>query len=647
VLPNLADADPSTLRRSLGNVLALSTLPAVWAGAEPRRIAESLADALHTMVNADFIYVALLEPRGNGLASIAQTHRYETDPQLADALGPVLHDWVRRHDPHELFLHADPRRATPLRVTCRPLGYNAELGVLAAGFAAEDLPSPLHHLLLDVGATQATTGFNTALLVHSVRKSEERFRALIEASAQIVWTRAGDGAALEDSPSWRAFTGQTYAEWQRFGWLNAIHPEDRPRIDALWRAALAEKTPVETEYRLRHASGEWRWTAVRAVPRFDAGGAVQEWVGMNTDISTRKAAEHTQQLLLGELNHRVKNTLANVQAIAQHTLRHKKNPNDFAAAFGGRVQALARVHTQLTEATWQGADLRALIYDQVMQVAGGTPRLAVQGPDLTLAPQAAQHLAMVLHELGTNSRKYGALSKPEGRLSVTWAVMNDFLQLQWSERGGPPVKVPRQHGFGTMLIQNTAQSLDGQARMVCVSEGLGWEFDIPLKSLRSLAGDQPEDRQSAVGVTGATEPAAANAQAGDFAGKRILVIEDEVLVSMIVTDMLEELGVQPIGPAQSVQQALEAIDGESFDAALLDGNLAGVQADAVAAALTRKQVPFAFVTGYGRDNLPAAFRGAPLLSKPFTEAELTAALRDLFGEAGPSSVIPLRRLGPE
>jgi PAS domain S-box-containing protein len=482
--------------------------------------------------------------------------------------------------------------------------------------------------------------------MQSVRQSDERFRALVEASAQIVWSRASDGAAIEDSPSWRAFTGQTYAQWHGSGALEAIHPEDQPRILALWHAAVAEKRPIETEYRLRHASGEWRWTAVRAVPLLDASGAVQEWVGMNADISTRKAAEQTQQLLLGELNHRVKNTLANVQAIAQHTLRHAKSPADFAHAFGRRVQALARVHTQLTEATWQGADLQALIADQVLQVSNGTQQLATQGPDLMLAPQAAQHLALVLHELGTNARKYGALSKPEGRVAVTWAVKNDRLHLQWSERGGPVVKVPRQHGFGTVLIQNTAQSLGGTAQMVCIAEGLGWEIDIPLKALRAPTGDEPnvmDDRvPGTAGVVEVAEPVAGEAHAQGFSGKRILVIEDEVLVAMVVIDMLEELGVQPVGPAQNVQRALEVIAGEDLDAALLDGNLAGARVDAVAAALTRKEVPFAFVTGYGRDSLPAAFRNAPILPKPFTAAGLIAALRELFGP-DTSGTIKLRR----
>jgi PAS domain S-box-containing protein len=619
----------------------------VWAGANPLRIAESLAAALYSMLGAEFIYVALREPGGAALASVAQTGHYELKPQLATALEPSLVDWTREHDPHELFIYAAPPGALPLRVTCRPLGHNAELGILAAGFGSEDLPSPLQHLLLDVSATQATIGVTNALLMQSVRQSEERFRALIEASAQIVWTRAGDGIAIEDSPSWRAFTGQTYAEWKGMGWLDAVHPEDRPGLAAVWRVAIAKQIPVETEYRLRHVSGEWRWTAARAAPRLDANGIVQEWVGMNADISSRKAAEQTQQLLLDELNHRVKNTLANVQAIAQQTLRYTNSPTEFAQAFDGRVQALARVHTQLTEATWQGADLQALILDQVLEVAAGAEQLATQGPELVLTPQAALHFALVLHELGTNSRKYGALSKAEGRVVVTWGAKNDRLQMQWSERGGPPVKVPSQLGFGSVLIQSTAQSLGGAAKMFCAAGGIQWEIDIPIEALQAPTDDRPNTSadhvpQTAGGI-GIPEPAPGEARAQAFGGKRILVVEDEVLVAMVVIDMLEALGIQPIGPVQSVKQALDAIAGEALDAALLDGNLAGARVDSVAAALTRKGVPFLFVTGYARDSLPAAFRNAPLLSKPFREAELTAALHSLFAHDTPQGAIPLRR----
>jgi PAS domain S-box-containing protein len=143
----------------------------------------------------------------------------------------------------------------------------------------------------------------TGFVVHArsgetLRRTEARFRALVDASAQIVWTANGAGEAEEDSPSWRAFTGQTYEEWSGWGWLEALHPDDRARTASLWESSIARQAPLETEYRVRHKSGEWRWTAVRAVPLLGEDGSVREWVGMNTDITEREHAAEQFRLAL-------------------------------------------------------------------------------------------------------------------------------------------------------------------------------------------------------------------------------------------------------------------------------------------------------------------------------------------------------------
>lgn len=125
----------------------------------------------------------------------------------------------------------------------------------------------------------------------TLRESQEQFQALVAASAQIVWTTDTNGVVTEDSPSWRAFTGQSYNEYQGFGWLEALHPEDRKRVARVWDESVRAATPMLSEYRLRHISGEWRWTTARGVPLFHPDGAVRGWVGMNTDVTDRKLAE--------------------------------------------------------------------------------------------------------------------------------------------------------------------------------------------------------------------------------------------------------------------------------------------------------------------------------------------------------------------
>ena len=370
-----------------------------------------------------------------------------------------------------------------LRVTTRPLGYHAELGIIAAGFEAA--PSPAHHLVLNIAATQATTGVKNAMLYGSLRQSEGRFRALIDASTQIVWTAAADGSIREDSPSWREFTGQTYEQWIGGRWKDALHPEDRDRVIQLWKRSIEQGSAIATEFRLRHVSGQWRHAAVRAVPRLDHRGSVQEWVGMIIDVTAHRNAEEAQKLLIGELNHRVKNTLAVIQAVAQKTSRQAKTPSEFVVSFNGRLQSLARVHTQLSETNWQGTNLHALIQDQLLQDADHQSNLKISGPQLALDPQVATHLGMVLHELGTNSRKYGAFSNPTGTVTVEWTVTDRILQLTWLERGGPAVAAPIKHGFGSSVITRNAAAYDGKAQMHCTADGIIWEISwrLPETSL--------------------------------------------------------------------------------------------------------------------------------------------------------------------
>jgi PAS domain S-box-containing protein len=136
-----------------------------------------------------------------------------------------------------------------------------------------------------------------------LRKSRARLQALVDASAQILWTSDNTGAIVEDSPTWRAFTGQTYQELKGFGWLDAIHPDDRERTAGLWRRAVQEETPLQIEYRIKHMSGGWRWTAARAVPVLNSAGRVCEWIGMNADITSRKQLEDAQRESAARLWH--------------------------------------------------------------------------------------------------------------------------------------------------------------------------------------------------------------------------------------------------------------------------------------------------------------------------------------------------------
>ena len=354
------------------------------------------------------------------------------------------------------------------------------------------------------------------------------------------------------------------------------------------------------------------------------------------DVTERKAAERVQSLLMGELNHRVKNTLATVQAIANQSIRLAKDPEVFARSFGGRLQALARAHTLLTDNSWQGTDLLVLVRDQLLLGDADHKQINYSGPSVSLDAQTALHLALVLHELGTNARKYGSLSSANGQLGISWTVKNEEnrkLYFHWKERGGPPVSVPSRQGFGTTLIERSLLAHGGKVLIEFAGDGLSCEIVLPI-------------RESVNQPAGAYRSNFASTQSSTSGGvslrnKRILVIEDEALVAMDVAEILSEQGCEIMGPAATIENARAAIALNNFDAALLDANLGGYPVDELAAALTRLNIPFAFLTGYGRESLPEAFRHAPLISKPYTESELLSTLAACLN--GNSTVIPLRQ----
>lgn len=331
--------------------------------------------------------------------------------------------------------------------------------------------------------------------------------------------------------------------------------------------------------------------------RDEETGKVIGAVNMLVDISERKRAEATQALLVKELNHRINNSLANVQALARLTLSRSNSPAAFMASFMGRVRALARGHALLSDATWYGADLETLIHDQLSGAIDAC-RLSTSGPSVTLAPEMALHLAMVLHELATNAETHGALSVTSGRVDVRWDLKDSVVQLTWAERGGPSATAPTTRGFGTMLIERSVQALGGEAEMICNADGIYWDITLHLPRKedgtdRSLTAEERTIKGAGQRALG--QPSNSHTQ---MAGKRVLVVEDEPLVALDIVASLDGAGIVAVGPAATTDEALRLIEpGGSRDGALLDAKLAGQPDDDVAAALTRRIIPFAFDTG--------------------------------------------------
>jgi two-component sensor histidine kinase len=193
-----------------------------------------------------------------------------------------------------------------------------------------------------------------------------------------------------------------------------------------------------------------------------------------------------QKLLLDELNHRVKNTLATVQSLASQTLRSAESPDAFRQTFEARVVALSKAHDLLTTRNWQGAALNEIVAQQLAPYSTVEPaRLVLAGEPVALTPRAALTLSMVFHELATNAAKYGALSVPSGRLDVRWKVDRDasgsrVVTLTWQESGGPPVAPPTRRGFGSRLIERSTSELEGEMRYEFDPFGVRYSVAIPL-----------------------------------------------------------------------------------------------------------------------------------------------------------------------
>jgi len=299
---------------------------------------------------------------------------------------------------------------------------------------------------------------------------------------------------LESDTSVRAFRhdqifgyDQPVENWGFETFIGHVLPEDRQHVEETFRVAAETGAGWHFECRIRRINdGEIRWIAASGEPQFAPDGRVTKIFGLVGDITERKRAEEHQQLLINELNHRVKNTLATVQSIASQTLRNAETAAEAKDALEGRLIALSGAHDVLTRENWEGADLFDIVEQAVAAYSSrGEDRLHLRGPKLRVSPRMALALAMALQELATNAVKYGALSNATGEITVTWDVQRDAssarLHLRWKESGGPPVQAPTRRGFGSRLIERSlAQDLSGRVQIAFHCTGVVCTVDAPL-----------------------------------------------------------------------------------------------------------------------------------------------------------------------
>lgn len=264
-----------------------------------------------------------------------------------------------------------------------------------------------------------------------------------------------------------------------------FHPDDLHKLREAWASFARGSKSYEAEFRIVRPSGEVRWCTGTAAASTDKDGRVIRVSGVTVDITERKQAEERQNLLAREVDHRAKNALALAQSIVR--LTRGENVKSYIHSVEGRINALARVHTVLSLSSWQGAEIRKLIDEELAPYAMGE-QVVLSGPEIQLLPATAQTVALALHELITNSAKYGALSAQSGRLQVDWEDQTGVLKVVWTETGGPRVEKPATRGFGTRsVIASIESQLGGKAEFDWRPEGLVCRLSVPLSSRRAAA----------------------------------------------------------------------------------------------------------------------------------------------------------------
>ncbi|RWN50702.1 MAG: GAF domain-containing protein [Mesorhizobium sp.] len=271
--------------------------------------------------------------------------------------------------------------------------------------------------------------------------------------------------------------------------LAAIDPRDAYQTETRFRDVLSGGDDYFGEYRVKGFSPP-RWLATRGrVIERDGDGKPTLIFGVNYDITERKLGDERQRLLLRELNHRVKNTLATVQALATQTVRHARQPRDFLDAFSARLQALGAAHSLLSDREWRGIGIRELVQIEVKPFdTADQPRMTISGADLLLSPDQAVGLGLILHELASNALQHGALSAVSGTVDLDWKAQvrkgARRLVLTWRESGGPEVASPERHGFGSILIRRSlAKVISSEVTHEFRPEGVFAEISMPLEDL--------------------------------------------------------------------------------------------------------------------------------------------------------------------
>jgi PAS domain S-box-containing protein len=350
------------------------------------------------------------------------------------------------------------------------------------------------------GAAQRIVGANidvTERKKAELALTERNVQLTLAAKIGLVGTYAydTDTEIMQISEGYAAIHGfpERTAEIARSACLATVHPDDIERVKLRRSEAFHEqRREYNIEYRIIRSSDEIRWVETRCFISYDALGYPKRVVGVSIDITDRKRAEEHQRVLIAELDHRVKNVLATVSAIAGQTLETSNSMSHFVAALDGRIQSMAAAHELLSSHRWRGMSMAELVRREFAAYVGNN-NTKIDGPEVMLSAEAGQAMGMVIHELVTNAAKYGALSTRSGRVSVRWYRMlngSARLVLVWQETGGPRVQAPKKSGYGTGVVRDLMRyEFGGTVDLAFPPDGVRCRLEIPFDCISSDSRD--------------------------------------------------------------------------------------------------------------------------------------------------------------
>ncbi|MEC7818660.1 MAG: HWE histidine kinase domain-containing protein [Pseudomonadota bacterium] len=346
----------------------------------------------------------------------------------------------------------------------------------------------------------------------------------------------------------------------------------------------------------------------------------------------RAKAQRQQELLIAELNHRVRNILNLIRGLINQSRHEAVNVDEFARLIGGRINALASAHDNITRENWSAASVTELIETEAeAYVSGKLDRIAIVGDEALISPEAYTVLALVIHEMMTNSAKYGSLCDQSGRLSVEIACDESGMTICWKESGGPPVRAPERRGFGSTIIEKSIPfELNGRADLDFKLSGVEAEFWVPGRFITHKG--RIDEKEAAMRDRPNRKEGSGENETVSVLPGQVLIVEDGMIIAMDTEETLRDLGVAEVTIAAKVSTALKALEGTQFDLAVLDYNLGTESSEPVARKLVELGVPFWLATGYGEMADKLEEIGAQgVLTKPYGKDELRRMLGK-FGE---------------